>query len=196
MGAVTRGLHNLVLVVLAVAGAVASAQPAGPFAPPVPPDGRPPGTIDVLDYFLQSDDAKDEWTIGGTDVREEADPEGTDARTIVLNKWSSPDYYEVYHVTPTDLRLRYEVWRDGGRRGNKDSWIRRYEEIGADGQLGSVWCKRFVVPGGGRVPESVPPGPVRVRRADACVRRGPRRERQGAADVSDRHPGVEQLGAE
>ena len=47
---------------------------------------------------------------------------------------------------PTDLRLRYEVWRTGGHQG-KDSWVRRYEEIGPDGQLGAVWCKRFVVPG-------------------------------------------------
>lgn len=136
-------LHKTLILLLATAP-LAHAQP-GPFAPPAP-EARPAGVIDVLDYFLQSDDKKENWTIGGTDVRPDKDPDGATTRTLILNKWSSPNYYEVYHVTPTDIRLRYEVVREGGKLG-KDNWVRRFEEAGPDGQSGAIWTQRFVTPG-------------------------------------------------
>src|SRR6476661_3848216 len=131
----------LIIVAIMTTAAAGRAQ-VGPFAPGAP-EPRPDGTIDVLDYFLQSDDKRDEWTIGGTDVRDDRDPDGSDARTLILNKSSSPDSFEVYHVTPTDIRLRYEVVRWAGKRGT-DNWIRRFEELDQDGALGAAWCKRFV----------------------------------------------------
>ena len=30
-----------------------------------PPTTHPAGAVDFLDYFLQRDDVKDEWTLGG-----------------------------------------------------------------------------------------------------------------------------------
>jgi hypothetical protein len=99
--------------------------------------------IDVLDYFLQKNDADDSWTLNGHDVRPEVDPDGTDTQTIVVNKWSKPNCYEVYKVTPTELQIRYEVVRSDPN-GSPRNWIRRYEEIGDDhGKFpGHIWMPR------------------------------------------------------
>jgi hypothetical protein len=110
-----------------------------------PPTTRP---IDVLDYFLQGDDANQQWTLGGTDVRPGRDPDGTGARTVILNKFSNPNCYEVYKITPKQLQLRYEVFRIGGETG-KDNWIRRFEEIDGEGPApGALWMDRYMIPGG------------------------------------------------
>src|SRR5207248_309912 len=104
--------------------------------------------VDVLQYFLQSDDRGDNWTLGGTDVREDNDPDGGGTLTYVLNKWSTSENYEVYKVTADEIQLRYEVVRPGGRSG-KENWIRRFEEIDGQGKSpGAVWAKRRMVPGG------------------------------------------------
>ncbi|HZZ44642.1 MAG TPA: hypothetical protein VFE58_17030 [Tepidisphaeraceae bacterium] len=108
------------------------------------PTSRP--AIDMRDYFLQSDDNQNAWTLGGTDVRESPDPDSPSSRAIILNKYSSPDCYEVYHITPTDIRLRYEVFRPGTHH-NADNWIRRYQSTDPSGDQGSIWCPRFVTPG-------------------------------------------------
>ena len=109
---------------------------------------RPMGTIDFLDYFLQSDDVGEKWTINGTDVRPAKDPDGTNMRSFVLNKWSDPNCYEVFKVTDNEVQIRYEVVRTGGRTG-KENWIRRYGEIDGEGPVpGALWMTRWITPGG------------------------------------------------
>jgi hypothetical protein len=110
---------------------------------------RPAGAVDFLEYFLQSDDVDERWTIRGTDVRRARDPDGTSARTVILNKWSNPNCYEVFKITDAQIQIRYEVVRMG-RSSGKDNWIRRYQEIDgpAPGERpGAVWMSRWVVPG-------------------------------------------------
>jgi hypothetical protein len=103
--------------------------------------------VDFLDYFLQTDDAGDQWTLGGFDVRESADPDGGGARTLVLNKQSDPNCYEVYKVTDHQVQLRYEVVRYPDNQ-NEQTWIRRYREQEGEGKIpGALWCERFVTPG-------------------------------------------------
>ncbi|MHB1001427.1 MAG: hypothetical protein ACYC27_19480 [Armatimonadota bacterium] len=105
-------------------------------------------TVDFMDYFLQTDDTENAWTIDGTDVREDIDPDGTDTQTYILNKFHSSNFYEVFKLVDDELQIRYEVFRAGGKEG-KGSWIRRFEEIDGKGKApGSIWCKRYVVPGG------------------------------------------------
>src|SRR5438552_2893425 len=70
--------------------------------PPLPPNHP----IDTLDFFLQTDDSQNTWTLGGTDVRPAIDPDGTNTQTILLNKFSSATHYEVYKVTPSEIQLR------------------------------------------------------------------------------------------
>jgi hypothetical protein len=105
-----------------------------------PPTSRP---IDVMDYFLQKDDPDQSWTLNGHDVRPDDDPEGTAAITYIGNKWSSPNCYEVFKVTPDELQIRYEVVRGDPVTGH-GNWIRRYQEIGeGHGELpGQVWMPR------------------------------------------------------
>ncbi len=127
----------LTLILLIPALRIASAAPA-----------TQPGQIDFLDYFLQSDDVGERWTLGGTDVRPDRDPDGTSTRTYVLNKWSTPDCYEVFKITDHQVQIRYEVVRAAGKNGT-GNWIRRYREIDAEGAVpGAVWIPRFVKPGG------------------------------------------------
>src|SRR5215470_15847060 len=73
--------------------------------------------VDFLDYFLQKDDPRTEWTIKGTDVQRADDPEGGGAETYVLNKWSDPNNYEVYRVTTHEVQIRFEVQRKSGGKG-------------------------------------------------------------------------------
>ena len=82
-----------------------------------------------MDYFLQKDDVDQSWTLNGHDVRPDDDPDGTDAITYIGNKWSNPNCYEVFKVTPDELQLRYEVVRSDPITGH-GNWIRRYQEIG------------------------------------------------------------------
>jgi hypothetical protein len=103
--------------------------------------------VDFLDYFVQSDDVRAEWTLNGTDVRAADDPDGTNVRTFVLSKFSDPRCYEVFKVTDTDIQIRYEVNRPGDEKP-RDFWIRRYQEIGQPPGSGAVWIYRFVTPGG------------------------------------------------
>lgn len=103
--------------------------------------------VDFLDYFLQSDDVWQEWTLSGTDVKEASDPDGAGKRCIVLTKWSDPNCYEVYQVDPDAIRIRYEVVRYPGRK-DEESWIRRYHDLNQkDAKAGQVWAPRFVEPG-------------------------------------------------
>ena len=128
----------MLVVLAACAGATGAATPAS----------RPAGAIDFLDYFLQTDDRDERWTINGTDVRPAPDPDGAGARTVVLNKWSDPNCYEIFKITDAQVQIRYEVVRSGGASG-KENWIRRYREINGDGPSpGAVWMTRSVVPGG------------------------------------------------
>jgi hypothetical protein len=104
--------------------------------------------VDFLDYFLQTDDTGDRWTVGGTDVRAAKDPDGKGMRTFVLNKWSDPNCYEVYKVTDEQVRIRYEVVRYPGVKGEQ-SWIRRYrEKDDKETAWGALWSERFITPGG------------------------------------------------
>jgi len=101
----------------------------------------------MLDYLLQSDDPRHEWTIGGFDTRLCVDPDGTDTPCFVLHKYSDPGKYELYKITQTQIQLRYEVWREDPKTDDV-SWIRRFEEIHADNSApGGVWCSRFMTPG-------------------------------------------------
>lgn len=103
--------------------------------------------VDVMDYFLQEWNTGAHSTLGGMSVREGVDPDGTNEKTYILNKFNSPDFYEVFKLVGDELQLRYEVFRIGGKSG-RGSWIRRFEEIGGKGNApGSIWCKRYVVPG-------------------------------------------------
>jgi hypothetical protein len=105
--------------------------------------------IDMLDYILQKDDTRNAWTIGGTDVYPDNDPDGANAKTFVLSKFSNANVYEVFKVTDSQIQLRYEVMRAGGKKGD-DNWIRRFEEIDGEGAApGQVWMKRFMKPGEG-----------------------------------------------
>ena len=105
--------------------------------------------VDMLDYFLQSDDRKNEWTIGGVDVQQSKDPDGTKMRTVILTKYSRPEFYEVFKITGNQIQLRYEVFRQGGKDGTR-SWIRRFEEIGGEGpKPGAIWANRYMTPGKG-----------------------------------------------
>jgi hypothetical protein len=105
--------------------------------------------IDLLDYLMQKDDVRNEWTIGGTDVYADKDPDGAGVQTFVLNKFSDANVYEVFKVTETQIQLRYEVMRAGGKKGD-DNWIRRFEEVDGEGAApGCVWVKRFMKPGEG-----------------------------------------------
>jgi hypothetical protein len=103
--------------------------------------------IDFLDYFLQSDDVREEWTLNGSDVRPAQDPDATNMRTFVLNKFSDPNCYEVFKVTDATLQIRYEVTRPGNEKPG-EYWIRRYQEIGQPSGSGAVWINRFITPGG------------------------------------------------
>lgn len=105
------------------------------------------GQVDVLEYFLQTDDVNNDWTLGGTDVQDGVDPDGTDAKTFILSKFNSSYFYEVFKLQGDELQIRYEVFRKGGKDGT-GSWIRRFEEIGGAGKtLGSIWCRRYITPG-------------------------------------------------
>jgi hypothetical protein len=104
--------------------------------------------IDLLDYILQKDDVHNEWTLGGTDVYADKDPDGTGVQTFVLNKFSDANCYEVYKATEHEIQLRYEVMRCG--KENEEKWIRRFEEVNGEGAApGAVWMKRFMKPGEG-----------------------------------------------
>jgi hypothetical protein len=107
-------------------------------------------SIDPLDYMLQSDDKRNAWTLGGWDVRGDRDPEGTAVRTFILNKESNPKTYEVYHVTDSQIQIRFEVMRSGDLNP-AGHWIRRFEEIGGgEGSApGAIWMKRSMIPGAG-----------------------------------------------
>jgi hypothetical protein len=134
-------LLSLLSLLLLIAGALARPGAADAQSPTTRP-------VDVLDYLLQRDDANERWTLGGTDVRPDRDPDGTDARTFILNKWSDPNCYEVLKATATQVQIRYEVSRPS-ESGASQYWIRRFEEIGGDGAApGAVWMSRFMVPGG------------------------------------------------
>jgi len=110
------------------------------------PKGRK-AAIDVMPYYLQGDDRRREWTLGGHDVLPARDPEGSRARTYVEAKFHSRDFYEVFKLTRNELQIRYEVFRPGGSSG-EGNWIRRFEEIGGEGYApGSVWMRRRMVPG-------------------------------------------------
>gem|GEM_PF-2463309 len=110
------------------------------------PAGRK-AAIDVLPYFLQGDDRREEWTLGGVDMLPGRDPEGSRARTYVEAKFHSRDFYEVFKLTRSELQIRYEVYRPGGSSG-EGNWIRRFEEIGGEGDApGSVWMRRRMVAG-------------------------------------------------
>lgn len=103
--------------------------------------------VDVMDYFLQGWNVGGNATLGGMSLREGIDPDGTDTKTYILNKFNSPDFYEVFKLADDELQIRYEVFKSGGESG-KGSWIRRFEEIGGKGSApGSIWCKRYVTPG-------------------------------------------------
>jgi hypothetical protein len=105
--------------------------------------------IDLLDYVLQKDDTRNEWTLGGTDVYADTDPDHAGAQAFVLNKFSNANCYEVFKVTDTQIQLRYEVMRAGGTKGD-DNWIRRFEELNGEGAApGCIWMKRFMKPGEG-----------------------------------------------
>lgn len=107
---------------------------------------NPRSAIDVFPYFLQGDDRREEWTLGGLDVLPGRDPEGSRDRTVVATKFHSPDFYEVFRITRNEIQLRYEVFRPGGC-GGEGNWIRRFEEIGGEGAApGSVWLRRRMVP--------------------------------------------------
>src|SRR5438477_8824505 len=104
-------------------------------------------TVDFLDYFLQKDDTRQRWTLGGTEVLPAEDPDGTDTPTFLMNKWSSATCFEVYKVAGDQVQLRYEVVRSNDPK-NREFWIRRFEEVDGQGAApGAVWCKRYVMPG-------------------------------------------------
>jgi hypothetical protein len=109
--------------------------------------------IDPLDYMLQSDDTQNAWTLGGWDVRADRDPEGTKTQTFILNKESNLKTYEVYHVTDSQIQIRFEVMRSGDLNP-QGHWIRRFEEIEGGGSApggsapGAIWMKRSMIPGG------------------------------------------------
>jgi len=112
---------------------------------PIPPITGP---IDLLDYLLQSDDPNHEWTLGGFDTHLCPDPDGTSTPCFVMHKYSEAGRYELYKFTPTEIQLRYEVWREDPKSEDQ-SWIRRFEEITADNPApGALWCPRFMTPGG------------------------------------------------
>lgn len=105
--------------------------------------------VDTLQYMLQTDDKNGEWTINGTDTNSIVDPDRSGLDAFALSKFSNPNLFEIYQVTDADIRIRYEVYREGGMQGT-GNWIRRFEEISATGPtLGAVWMKRQMVPGGG-----------------------------------------------
>ena len=113
---------------LAAASALAALDAGSRARNAWPPDGaavaKPIGrtaSIDVLPYFLQGDDRRQEWTLGGHDVLPARDPEGSSARVYVEAKFHSRDFYEVYKVTRNELQLRYEVFRPGGI-GGEGNW--------------------------------------------------------------------------
>lgn len=103
--------------------------------------------LDMLQYMLQTEDKGGEWLIGGVDTHWMAYPERSAVRAFSLSKFSSADFFEVFEVTGTDIRIRYEVSREGGRQG-KGNWIRRFEEIDSGISGGAVWVKRHMTPGG------------------------------------------------
>jgi hypothetical protein len=105
-------------------------------------------TVDFLDYFIQKDDGAGPYTLSGKQVRQDKDPDGTNAKTYILNKGSSPNWFEVFKVTEDELQIRYEVTRHDGAAGT-GNWIRRYEEINGQGKApGELWAKRRVDVGG------------------------------------------------
>jgi hypothetical protein len=127
--------RSIVLLCVLASGAARAASPAT----------QP---VDVLQYFLQNDDRDQQWTIGGTDVRPDRDPDGTDAPTFVLTKFSNPGCYEVLKVAGQQLQLRYEVVRPHSN-ASAENWIRRFEEIGGAGPApGALWMNRHMIPGG------------------------------------------------
>jgi len=104
--------------------------------------------IDFLDYFVQSDDIAQSWTLGGSDIIPEIDPEGSGEKILIHSKFSNPNCFEVYKVTDTDIQCRWEVVRSGGETGTKN-WIRRFEEFKTTNKApGALWVKRHMTPGG------------------------------------------------
>ncbi|HWB52875.1 MAG TPA: hypothetical protein VG722_01740 [Tepidisphaeraceae bacterium] len=118
------------------------------FASAAVASSAPRGQIDILNYFLQNPKIAGHFTIGGVSVHPNSDPDGTHHRVLVLDKFDSPDTYEVYYLTPTQLQLRYEVMRSDPH-GSSADWIRRYRPIGpgADASDGALWMPRYVIPG-------------------------------------------------
>src|SRR4051812_39604491 len=95
--------------------------------------------IDFLDYFAQIDDKNDTWTLGGSDMRWDVDPEGTGEKVLIHSKFSEAGCFEVYKVTDTDIQCRFEVVRSGK---HNDFWIRRFEELKATNPApGALWIK-------------------------------------------------------
>jgi len=131
------GVASAVLTLVVVRCAVAEPRPGLA-------SGR---TVETLPYFLQGDDRRQEWTLGGMDTLPGTDPEGAGAHTVVQTKFHSPHFYEVFHLTPNEIQIRFEVFRPGGASG-VGNWVRRFEEIGGEGDApGSVWMRRRMVVG-------------------------------------------------
>jgi len=104
--------------------------------------------VDMLDYLLQSDDPHNQWTLGGFDTHLCSDPDGTATPCFTLTKFSDPNYYELYKVTPDQIQLRYEVSREG-KGHESENWIRRFEELNGQGAApGAIWCPRIMTPAG------------------------------------------------
>ena len=107
----------------------------------------PAGRVDMLDFFLQTDDTANTWTLQGFDIKRAADPEGQDAVTYVGNKFSDTGAYEVFHASEKWIYNRYELARYYGAAGT-GNWIRRFNEVGKHrSALGALWCPRYVTPG-------------------------------------------------
>jgi hypothetical protein len=74
-------------------------------------------------------------------MTEMPDPDGSEVRSFVHNKFHLDHAFEVFKVTDTEIQIRYEVI--------KGEWIRRFEERDREGQAhGHVWMRRFMEPGG------------------------------------------------
>lgn len=95
--------------------------------------------IDTLEYFLQ-DDPENAWRLE-VDMIKAEDPDGFGRLTYIQGKFGSPNHFEVYIITATEIQIRYEVYKTG--------MIRRFEETRLKGKgEGYIWMRRYMVPGG------------------------------------------------
>jgi len=104
-----------------------------------------PKNVDALDFFVPSGSAVG-WIIGGNQTGPlpapwgTKDPEGTKLKAFAMNKFNSPQDFEIYKVDGRNIYIRYECL---------SNWIRGFDTRGD--KRGEVFLVRKVPTSGSRI---------------------------------------------